>query len=470
MRARSIAAALFFIGCGAASQSPAPPRDGVHDAPHAEATAAVIADARPSIPPPVLLPEGTLDERIERASKAMRDTQFQDVSVIIELARLQLVRDNKVADSDGANDLLRGKKNSQRAVAVDDKNPQARLLLALAVAQSFRKLPGSDESQIRGARLKLVELSAASIPKSEGALEAARKTLVGFVALENGDRATAKALFESATRETPELAAAWAGLGDALRSAKDYPRALDANRQAAGFQADDKGIEASIEAAEKGIVLALPKAASGAAAVDRGGPLAPSDKMSTPTCSAAVAATSVSQDLCAGLAGLARARAPQALDAAAVSVVSGFQSLRSFCDQKDPVCGDFVAPALLAAGHGFRSASLPAKSITAFKLLVMNRGLPGGKELALIAMLEIADQYFSIGVFDEAASWYELYARERGPGFEKARDRAAFIRSAFQDAGGPDAPPGTSSCQSPLVCGVRYLLADRRWATPPAKP
>ena len=87
-----------------------------------------------------------------------------------------------------------------------------------------------------------------------------------------------------------------------------------------------------------------------------------------------------------------------------------------------------------------------------------------------IATLEIADQYLNVAIFDEAASWYERYARERGPGFERARDRAAFIRSAFQDSGGPGAKASSAVCQSPLLCGVRYLLAERRWTVPKPKP
>lgn len=385
---------------------------------------------------------------------------------MVELSRLQLVRDNHVADSEGADDTTRGKKNAMRAVAVDDQSPPARLVLALATAHGFRGTPGSDADRVRGARLKLVALTASAIPKSEGTTEAAARALSGFLALEQGDRTRAKAAFDSASALDPTLAAAWAGLGDVHRSGKAYPLALEAYRKAAAFLPDDKGIEEGMALAEKGVALELPKAVAGG--LENGAPLAPPGG-AVPSCSSASVRSTGGQELCAGLDSLSRASAPKQFDAGAAAVVSGFQSLRSLCDQKDPGCGDFVAPALLAAARGFRSANLLAKSIATLRILISNASLPGGKELAQLALLEVADQYFAIGVFDEAASYYERYAKERAAGFEKARDRAAFIRSALQSGPAAKAPVG-GVCPSPLSCGVRYILAERRWVAPRAKP
>jgi tetratricopeptide (TPR) repeat protein len=459
VRARSVSAFVCLLGCGSATESATTPTV----TPRTESRALEVADPAQRLSPSPILPGGTLDQRIGAHEKAMRDTRFGDVGIIIELARLQLMRDNTISDEDGQNDAARGKKNAMRAVASDDGSAPGRLVLALAIAQSLRSVAGLDDAAVRATRLRLVTLSASTIPKGEAVVEAAKLTLVGYLALEQGDRGAAKTAFESATKLDPNLAAAWAGLGDARRSDKDYAHALDAYKQAAAYLPDDAGIEEGMKASAQGVVLTLPQASRTSGPVDDGRPLAtPVSPISS--CANGTPRAGGNDSICAGLDGLARASTPKQFDDAATMVVSGFAEMKLVCEQRDAACGDHVAASLYAAAVGYRRARLIAKSITVLRMLLGNPGLPGAKALTPSALLEIGDQYFALGVFDTAADFYERYVRERGPSPDKARDRAALIRNAFRDAGSVGKRTESGACPSPLTCGVRYLVSDSRWA------
>ncbi|MBL8743923.1 MAG: hypothetical protein JNK04_22600, partial [Myxococcales bacterium] len=255
----------------------------------------------------------------------------------------------------------------------------------------------------------------------------------------------------------------WAGLGDTLRSNKDYPHALDAYKQAAFLLASNPGIEEGMKAAEKGIALTLPQISRSNAPVDDGRSLASSSD--TPVSCAGAVRNGGNDELCLGLDALARANTSKQLEDAANRVIAGFNDVKPLCAQRDPACGDFVASGVYAAARGYRRAGLMAKAIAVSRMVTMNGDLPGGKPFVALSILELGDQYFAIGVFDTAADYYERYAKERGPGADKARDRAAFIRAAFRESGGPSPASSSVACPSPLACGARYLLAEPRWVT-----
>jgi len=155
-----------------------------------------------------------------------------------------------------------------------------------------------------------------------------------------------------------------------------------------------------------------------------------------------------------------------------MAILNSFNSLKPLCEQRDPACGDHVAAALASASRGFRATGLMAKSISAGKLLLANSDLPNAAPHKQAITLEIADQYFAIGVFDAAADYYERYAKERGTASAQASERAAFVRRAFKNLSTPPAQVSLHSkpslCPSALSCGVRRLANEPRWAI--AKP
>jgi len=61
-----------------------------------------------------------IDKAMSEFERAVNESEFQNVEALVELARLQMRRNNNANDKDGANDFERAKKNLQRALAVDD--------------------------------------------------------------------------------------------------------------------------------------------------------------------------------------------------------------------------------------------------------------------------------------------------------------------------------------------------------------
>jgi tetratricopeptide (TPR) repeat protein len=87
------------------------------------------------------------ERNIEQAISEIRqaaivDAQFKNVEALGHLGMLYLRRNNKVADSDGPNDLSRAKKYAQSALAVDDTYMPALNLLALIYFEAARQKAG----------------------------------------------------------------------------------------------------------------------------------------------------------------------------------------------------------------------------------------------------------------------------------------------------------------------------------------
>ena len=95
------------------------------------------------------------------------------------------------------------------------------------------------------------------------------------------------------------------------------------------------------------------------------------------------------------------------------------------CEKKDPSCKR-MEDVLYNASRAFQSARLLAKSIAVKKLLLNPQYNLDKTEPAKKAVYEIGGNYQAIAVYDEAAAYYERFAREN-PKMEKAAE-------ALQDA------------------------------------
>jgi TolA-binding protein len=95
------------------------------------------------------------------------------------------------------------------------------------------------------------------------------------------------------------------------------------------------------------------------------------------------------------------------------------------CEAKQPACGR-ADEVLYNAAKAFQAARLIAKSIAVRRILIDPRYNLEKTELARKAVYEIGGNYQAIAVYDEAANWYERFARDN-PKMDKAPE-------ALQDA------------------------------------
>lgn len=98
-----------------------------------------------------------LDAVIKELQTAIADAQFQNVEALVNLAMLQMARDSKTADADGANDFDRAKKNLQRALAIDDGYQPAFNQLALYYMQVAKQRAAAKKGA-KGSKAKQVDM------------------------------------------------------------------------------------------------------------------------------------------------------------------------------------------------------------------------------------------------------------------------------------------------------------------------
>jgi TolA-binding protein len=88
------------------------------------------------------------------------------------------------------------------------------------------------------------------------------------------------------------------------------------------------------------------------------------------------------------------------------------------CKNKQPAC-EGAEEILYNAARAFQAARLIAKAISARQILINPDYNLNNTELAKKAVYEIGGNYQAIAVYDQAANWYERYAREN-PKMDKA--------------------------------------------------
>lgn len=90
-----------------------------------------------------------LDGTISQLEQLIREAKFQNVEALVAVAALQMERGDESANSDGANDFERAKKNIQRALAIDDNYMPASNQLAIYYLESARRQAGASKTNRR---------------------------------------------------------------------------------------------------------------------------------------------------------------------------------------------------------------------------------------------------------------------------------------------------------------------------------
>jgi Tfp pilus assembly protein PilF len=88
--------------------------------------------------------EKNYDAAIAELDRSVKDAAFQNVEALVNLAMIQMRRNNQTADKDGANDFERAKRNIQRALAVDDGFMPAFNQLAQYYLETAKEKAGRD--------------------------------------------------------------------------------------------------------------------------------------------------------------------------------------------------------------------------------------------------------------------------------------------------------------------------------------
>jgi hypothetical protein len=112
---------------------------------------------------------------------------------------------------------------------------------------------------------------------------------------------------------------------------------------------------------------------------------------------------------------------------------------------------------MAAAARAFQAAGLIAKSIAAAKIVLDPRyGLAAAVDPVL--SVEIGDRYYLLGIFDQAADWYERAARAGHPA---AAARAQLIRKVLSAVTPAAKRAGVDAeCAPLLACTVRKLAGE----------
>jgi len=98
--------------------------------------------------------------------------------------------------------------------------------------------------------------------------------------------------------------------------------------------------------------------------------------------------------------------------------------------QKNPMQCEKMDEVVYNAAKAFQAARLIAKAIQARLILIKPENTMDKSELAKKAVYEIGGNYQAIAVYDEAANWYEKYAREnpKAENADKALSDATLLR------------------------------------------
>jgi tetratricopeptide (TPR) repeat protein len=89
--------------------------------------------------------EKDIDQAInEIREAAITDAQFKNVEALVDLGMLEIKRNNKTQDQDGANDLARAKRFIQSALALDDGYMPAFNQLAILYLETAKQAAGRD--------------------------------------------------------------------------------------------------------------------------------------------------------------------------------------------------------------------------------------------------------------------------------------------------------------------------------------
>lgn len=355
------------------------------------------------------------------------ESEYKDADALVELARLQLLRDSETGFQ-GHTDLVAGGRDAKRAVAVDP-SPRSRLVLALAEERRF--LASRDRSAAATAVLFEVLEQFLPLDAPAGPAGAWARALAGYHRLAVGHTDEAEASLREASRMDPTVALAWRGLGDLARSRGQWEDAAEAYRAALRVS-DDPAARSGLELAEQRASFALPEPGPELAlpvvAADSppGVPLVP--------CGPQGRSRPEGEAFCDALDGLIAAESADERGKAATAVVGAYGPLRDLCRAGEAVCGTHVAPALLASAHTFARPHVGRAVMTARFVLQDLGFLPNAGLLKGDLLLFLAGQTFAIGEFAQAQRYYvssiDLAGRRAGGAAETVLALAVVLGNA----------------------------------------
>lgn len=191
--------------------------------------------------------ETAVDPAISELSRAVLDSEYQNVEALVNLSRLQMRRGNSTSDGDGANDYDRAKKNLQRALAVDDGYMPAFNQLAIYYLESARRAAGQKSSGFaRGAKDKKLDTQAldlALLVTSQAIRKNANYAPVyntaGLIAVEQGNLNQAVQSFGTARQKDPNFYEAHMNFAAVNMQFRGFQQAEEAYRAALKLKPND---------------------------------------------------------------------------------------------------------------------------------------------------------------------------------------------------------------------------------------
>lgn len=207
-----------------------------------------------------------LEKAVGEYQRAIQDSEFQNVEALVELARLQMRRNNNVADDDGANDYARAKKNLQRALAVDDAFMPAFNMLALYYLESAKQNAGQKRGKsARGQEKSKVDTQAidlALLVASQGIRKnpnyASIHNTAGLIFVQSGDLNNAVRRFGTARQLDPNFFEAHMNFAAVNMLFRGFAKAEDAYRAALKQKPNDYDANLGLALALRGQIDTAP--------------------------------------------------------------------------------------------------------------------------------------------------------------------------------------------------------------------
>jgi len=180
---------------------------------------------------------------IDELQRAVLDSNFQNTEAFVELARLQMKRDAKNADNDGANDFARAKLNLHRALAVDDGYMPAYNQLAIYYFELSKRERSPRENRAIGEKSPseprdLALLVASQAIQRDPTYAPIRNTL-GLLLVDAGELGPAAAAFATARKLDPAFFEAYMNSASVNLMFRGFAVAEDAYRAALKLRPSD---------------------------------------------------------------------------------------------------------------------------------------------------------------------------------------------------------------------------------------
>jgi tetratricopeptide (TPR) repeat protein len=213
--------------------------------------------------------EKDVEGAIGEMQRAVRDAEYKNIEALVQLAMLQMKRQNDMKDDDGDNDLERAKKNLQRALAINDGFMPAFNQLAIyyysrAKEQAAAKAKGprvrgrvasavSKANRADSAALELAALVCSQAIRKNPNYGPVYNTS-GLISAELGDLSQAAQSFGKARQLDPKFFEAHMNYGAVNLQFRGFAQAESAYRAALGLRPNDYEAHLGLALAVRGLI------------------------------------------------------------------------------------------------------------------------------------------------------------------------------------------------------------------------